>query len=134
MQSGRAFAPATGVVFDSAFGQRPDDALALALLFGFEGLNEARLLSVSIGSGDLQAAQACDAIAHFYHLPVPGGQGGTGHGGFTIGLLTTGASRANPAMLSAALLKTDADGKPSIREPSKPSTIPPIPCLRCAMR
>jgi hypothetical protein len=111
-QNGRAAKPPLGVIFDSAFGSRPDDALALAMLFGLDGLNDSRLLSISISTSDLKAAQLCDVIAHFYRMPATGGFGGMGRGGLVIGLLETGSPETSTT-LSAVLVKTNIEGKPA---------------------
>jgi inosine-uridine nucleoside N-ribohydrolase len=63
--------PSLGVVFDSDMG-RIDDALALAMLYGLEGKNAARVISISVSNSNLQVAAFCDAVARFYSEP-PGG-------------------------------------------------------------
>src|SRR5438093_314668 len=66
--------PPLGVVFDSDMDAGIDDALALAMLFGFEGKNEARVISISIDRSNLQTAAFCDAVTRFYEDPS-GGEG-----------------------------------------------------------
>ena len=44
--------PAVGVIFDSALGNHVEDALALALLYGVDGKNEARMVSVTVSKLD----------------------------------------------------------------------------------
>jgi len=63
--------PPVGIVFDSAMG-RIDDVLALAMLHGFDGKEQARIAAVCVSSGDLRAAQFCDAVAHFYASATTG--------------------------------------------------------------
>ena len=46
--------PSVGIVFDADLGNTIDDALALAMLFGFQGKNESRVLSVSTTKSSLQ--------------------------------------------------------------------------------
>ncbi len=58
--------PPTGIVFDTEMGRTIDEALALAMLYGFDGKNEARVVSVSISNPDLRAAAFCDAVGRFY--------------------------------------------------------------------
>ena len=60
--------PPVGIVFDCDMGNAVDDALALAMLYGFAGKKEAdiRLVSVSVTKSNLQAAAFCDALALFY--------------------------------------------------------------------
>jgi inosine-uridine nucleoside N-ribohydrolase len=70
--------PPVAIIFDSAMGQRIDDALALALLYGFDGRNEARLVSVSTSRSNLASAAFCDAVGRFYAGAVSGAFGGSG--------------------------------------------------------
>jgi inosine-uridine nucleoside N-ribohydrolase len=58
--------PPVGIIFDTTMGRSIDEALALALLYGFDGKKEARLVSVSISNPDLKAAAFCDAVGKFY--------------------------------------------------------------------
>ncbi|MGI8990801.1 MAG: hypothetical protein ACR2I2_14645 [Bryobacteraceae bacterium] len=58
--------PPVGIVFDTIMGRSIDEALALALIYGFDGKNEARLISVSVENPDLKAAAFCDIMARFY--------------------------------------------------------------------
>ena len=58
--------PPLGVIFDCDLGNSIDDALAMALLYGFDGKNEARAVSMSISKPNLKAAAFCDAIGRFY--------------------------------------------------------------------
>ncbi len=58
--------PPVGVVYDSDFGSNIDSVLALALLYGFDGKKEARVVSVSVSNQNLKAAALADVITHFY--------------------------------------------------------------------
>ena len=58
--------PSVGIVFDADFGNTIDDALALAMLYGFQGKNEARVLSVSTTKSSLNAAIFADVLVRFY--------------------------------------------------------------------
>ena len=40
--------PPVGILFDSDMGTRIDNALALALLYGLDGKNEARMVGLSV--------------------------------------------------------------------------------------
>ena len=71
MQFPAAAKPPVGVVFDSGMG-RIDDVLALAMLHGFDGNDQARIAAICVSSGDLQAAQFCDAVGHFYASATTG--------------------------------------------------------------
>ena len=71
MQFPGAAKPAVGIVFDSAMG-RIDDVLALAMLHGFEGKEQAHVAAVCVSSADLRAAQFCDGLSHFYASATTG--------------------------------------------------------------
>ena len=66
--------PAIGIVFDSDLGNGIDDALALAMLYGLEGKNEARLISMSTTKSCLRAAAFCDALAARLRAIPPGNE------------------------------------------------------------
>jgi len=70
MQFPIAAKPPVGIVFDSAM-RRIDDVLALAMLHGFDGKREARIAAIGVSSGDLRAAQFCDAVRLFYAGATP---------------------------------------------------------------
>jgi inosine-uridine nucleoside N-ribohydrolase len=63
--------PPVGIVFDSAM-HRIDDALALAMLHGFDGKEQARIAAIAVSSGDLKAAQFCDTVRLFYASATTG--------------------------------------------------------------
>ncbi len=58
--------PPVGIVFDADFGNTIDDALALAMLFGFQGKNESRVISVSTTKSSLNSAIFADILVRFY--------------------------------------------------------------------
>jgi hypothetical protein len=101
--------PPVGIVFDSAM-RRIDDALALAMLHGFEGKDQARIAAVCVSNADLQAAQFCDAVGRFYASATTGPAAMFMHF-MPIGL-ADGKAAAESPMLSAPLAKKSADGKP----------------------
>lgn len=109
--------PAVGIVFDSDLGNGIGDALALALLYGFEGKNEARLISTSTTKSSLRAAAFCDALMRFYTPPPPagGGFGGIGFGrpSPAVGMADNGKMAEDTAILKAVLDKKTPDGKPA---------------------
>ncbi len=85
-----------GVVFDADLGNTIDDALALAMLFGFQGKNEERVISVSTTKSSLKAAIFADVLVRFYTgepnafaAPIP------------IGLSLSGAMAGDTPMLDA---------------------------------
>jgi hypothetical protein len=56
-----------GVVYITSM-DRPDAALALAGLYGFQGKRESRLGSICVTGSGLQAAIYCDIVGRFYML------------------------------------------------------------------
>jgi inosine-uridine nucleoside N-ribohydrolase len=88
--------PSPGIVFDADLGNTIDDALALAMLFGFQGKNESRVISVSTTKSSLDAAIFADVLVRFYT-----GEPGAFAPAIPIGLSLSGKmSEANP-MLAA---------------------------------
>jgi inosine-uridine nucleoside N-ribohydrolase len=108
MQFTRPGKPPVGIVFDADVGNRIDSALALAMLYGFDAQNEARVVSVSSSKSNLKSAAFCDAVAKFYAA-----------GGFTrqlpIGLADDGRMTEDTPILTAPLAKRTAEGKPAYR-------------------
>jgi inosine-uridine nucleoside N-ribohydrolase len=111
MQASAPAKPPIGVVFDAALGQRPDDVLALALLYGFDGKNEIRAVSISSTKSNLKSAALAEAVARFYTMLA--------WGEFTrfarvppIGLSLQGKLPEDTPMLDGVFAKKDAEGKP----------------------
>ena len=86
--------PPVGIVFDSAM-TRIDDVLALAMLHGFDGKDQARIAAICVSSPDLQAAQFCDAMGRFYASA------------------TTGPAAMFMHFMPIGLAAASADGKPA---------------------
>lgn len=109
--------PPVGIVFDSAMG-RIDDVLALAMLHGFEGKDQARIAAIAVSSGDLRAAQFCDGVAHFYASAT------TGQAAMFMHLapigLGDGRVAGGPAMFSKPV---EATGIKSIKDTADPGTL-----------
>jgi hypothetical protein len=89
--------PPLGIAFDSDMGESIDTALALAMLFGFQGKNEARVLSISISKPSLKTAGFCDAIARFYN-----GEPGPFLPPLAIGMAEGGPAGGETPMVTAA--------------------------------
>lgn len=98
--------PSLGVVYDCDM-QSVGAALALAMLFGFEGKGEARVIAVSITRSSLRAAAFTEALTRFY-LGDPGPFGRP----FPIGVTEEGPLRGDPPMAAAVLDRQNAEGKP----------------------
>ena len=88
--------PPAGIVFDADLGNTIDDALALAMLYGFQGKNEARVLSVSTTKSSLAAAIFADVLVRFYT-----GEPGPFAAAIPIGLSLSGKMPAPNPMLDA---------------------------------
>src|SRR6266700_734096 len=109
MQFGGSARPVAGAVFDCDMGNSIDDALALAMLYGLQGKNETRVLSVSVTKPNLKAAAFCDAVGRFY-LGPPGPFGG---GDPPTGLTLSGKLPDETPMIAAPLAKMTPEGKPA---------------------
>lgn len=105
MQFAAAGKPPVGILFDSDLGSTIDDVLALALLYGFDGKNEARVVSLSVSTSSLTAAQFCDAIGHFYAGPVNAGFGFAART-LPVGLNTNGRPSPDTPLMSVPLAKS----------------------------
>jgi hypothetical protein len=88
--------PSVGIVFDADLGNTIDDALALAMLYGFQGKNESRVLSISTTKSSLAAAIFADVLVRFYT-----GEPGPFAGVIPIGLSLSGKMSEPNAMLDA---------------------------------
>jgi hypothetical protein len=87
--------------------------LALALLYGFVGKNEARVVSISVSRSNLSSAAFCEVVGRFYAGAVNGAffAGGFGRN-LPVGLAVDGRVKDETPMLSGPLAKMDSDGKP----------------------
>ena len=103
--------PPVGIIFDSDMGNSIDDALALALLYGFDGKNEARVVSISVSKPNLKAAAFCETVGRFYAGTVSSGFGAFGRT-LPIGLSSAGKMPEDTPMLTVPLSKRNADGAP----------------------
>jgi hypothetical protein len=94
--------PPVGIVYDSDFGNRIDDALALAVLYGLDGKNECRVVSVTVSKPNLRAAAGAEVIGRFYAGAVNGGFAAIGRN-LPIGLATEGPAPEDTPILQALL-------------------------------
>jgi len=103
--------PPVGIIFDSDLGNRIDDVLALALLYGFDGKREARVVSVSVTKSNLKAAAFCEAVGRFYAGAVSGAFSAAGRA-LPVGLATDGKMTEDTRLLTEPLAKVNAEGAP----------------------
>lgn len=100
-----AVKPAVGIIFDCDMGNRIDDVLALALLYGLDGKNEARVVSISSTKSNLKSAALADAMLRFFTL------------GFSralpVGMADNGKLAEDTPILTEVLAKKNAEGKPA---------------------
>jgi hypothetical protein len=95
--------PPLGVVFDCDMGESVDTALAVAMLYGIQGKNEGRVLSISTSKPNLKAAAFCDTLARFYL-----GEPGPFSPPLSIGMAETGPAPADTPLLTAVSAKFPA--------------------------
>src|SRR2546425_11919236 len=106
--------PSQGVIFDCDMGNGIDDALALALLFGLDGKNDARVVSVSVSKSNLKSAAFCEVVGRFYAGEVSGAIGAVGRT-LPVGMAVDGKMPEDTAMLTGPLSRTGPDGKPAYK-------------------
>jgi hypothetical protein len=90
-----------GVVYITSM-DRPDAALALAQLYGFQGKREARVGSICVTGGGLQTAVYCDLVGRFY-TPGPPRNGNQ--------LLPVGLPAIQPLPPDPPMIRSAIDGK-----------------------
>jgi inosine-uridine nucleoside N-ribohydrolase len=103
--------PPVGIIFDCDLGNRIDDTLALALLYGFDGKREARVVSLSVTKSNLKAAAFCEAIGRFYAGAVSGAFSAVGRT-LPVGLATDGKMPEDAPLFTVPLARVNADGSP----------------------
>jgi hypothetical protein len=125
--------PPLGIAFDTGMA-RASDALALAMLYGLNGKNEARLLSVTVSGSNLQAAAYCEAVGQFYAGAVSGAFGGAVRT-LPVGLATDGKLPADLPLFTAPLARHDAEGRPVYSHNIKKmnDTADPVAVIRNAL-
>ncbi|HEV2446707.1 MAG TPA: hypothetical protein VGS58_12320, partial [Candidatus Sulfopaludibacter sp.] len=96
MQFQRQGQGAPGIVYDCDMGETIDTALALALLYGIQGKNEGRVISLSVSKPNLKAAQCCDAIARLYM-----GEPGPFTPPLSVGMAESGPAPGDTPLLAA---------------------------------
>lgn len=111
MQARGQARPPLGIIYDSALGGRVDEALALALLYGLDGKNEARISALTLTRSNLKAAALCEVIGRFYAGAVSGAFNAMGRT-LPVGLADDGRLSEDTPMLTKPLAKKGADGQP----------------------
>jgi hypothetical protein len=87
---------------------RPDAALALATLYGFQGRGDAKVGPVCVAGSGLDAAIFCDIVGRFYTVgPLP-----NANDVLPVGLAMASPMPADPPMVRAAVDRKDSNGQP----------------------
>jgi len=101
--------PAAGIFIDSDFATI-DSVLAVALIYGMQGKNDCRMITISMSRASLPAAAYLDVVERFYHGPA---------GNFAqlpaIGMPDRGAPLATPAAYVTPLKRVKPDGSPAYK-------------------
>ncbi|HYE72822.1 MAG TPA: nucleoside hydrolase [Blastocatellia bacterium] len=100
---------AVGIIYDSGLGNSIDEALAMALLYGLDGKNEARVIALSVSKPNLKSAAFCEAISRFYGGAASGAFGAVGRT-FPVGLAEDGTLSEDTPMLTVPLAKKNDTG------------------------
>jgi len=104
MQAVTTVEPPLGLVFDANLGQTIDSVLALALLHGFAGRQQCRIVSLSINYPDLRAAQLSDVIERFY-------SGAVASASATVGIVEGRMPPAAAPLIVNTVARTDDEGR-----------------------
>jgi len=94
--------PPLGVIYNTSMN-RPDAALALALLYGYEGKRESRIGAVCIAGAGLNSAIYCDIVQKFYQLGPPRNGNQT---------LMVGLAAADPMPPDAPMIRPAVEHRP----------------------
>jgi hypothetical protein len=134
MQFSGNFRPPTGVLYDADFGRGAGQALALCLLYGLDGKNECRVVSISVTKPVLASAGAAEIFSRFYAGAVSGAFGAVGRN-LPTGMITGAGDPTETPILKAILQKKNAEGKPAYEHGLKTvnDTAEPAALLRNAL-
>lgn len=132
-RSGQA-KPPVGVLYDADFGRDIGQALALCVLYGLDGKNEARVVSISVSKPSLHAAATAEIFGRFYAGAVSGAFGAVGRL-LPTGLATEGGDASDTPIIQAILGKKNDAGKPVYEHGLRSinDTADPAPLLRNAL-
>jgi len=109
MQLRSANKPSLGVIFDSDMGSRAETALALAVLYGLDGKNECRVVSISSSRSSLLSAAFCEVVGRFYAGAVSGAFGSFSRT-LPVGLAADGKIPGDTPFLTTPLNRKNPDG------------------------
>ena len=126
--------PPVGVLYDADFGRDIGQALALCLLYGLDGKNEARVISISVSKPNLHSAATAEVFGRFYAGAVSGAFGAVGRL-LPTGMAADGGDPADTPIIKAILEKKNDAGKPVYEHGLRSinDTADPTPLLRNAL-
>lgn len=101
--------PSLGVIFDSDMGSRVETALALAVLYGLDGKNECRVVSISSSRTSLLSAAYCEVVGRYYAGAVSAAFGATSRT-LPVGLAADGKIPGETPLLTTPLGRKNPDG------------------------
>jgi hypothetical protein len=101
--------PSLGVIFDSDMGSRVETALALAVLYGLDGKNECRVVSLSSTRTSILSAAYCDVVGRFYAGAASGAFGSFSRA-LPVGLAADGKIPGETSLLTGPLTRKNPDG------------------------
>lgn len=114
------FKPPLGILYDADFGERLGSALSLCLLYGLDGKNECRMVSLSVSKPSLRAAAAAEIFGRFYAGAVSGAFGAIGRN-LPTGLATSGGDPADTPIIKAVVDKPGFEhGLHSLNDTAEP--------------
>ena len=117
MQFGGQGKPSLGVIFDADMGSTIDGPLGLALLYGLQGKNESRVVSVTTSRPSVNSAALCDILVRFYT-----GEPGGFFGAQPIGM-TSGKTAEDTPMIAAVLAKPYSRGIHKLNDTADPVAV-----------
>jgi hypothetical protein len=96
-----------GVIYNTSMN-RPDAALALAELYGFEGKRESKMGAVCVNGAGLNTAIFCDMVYRFYTL----GPARNANQSLPVGLASVDPLPPDAQMVKSALERKNEKGQP----------------------
>jgi hypothetical protein len=117
MQFGGQGKPSLGVIFDADMGSTIDGPLGLALLYGLQGKNESRVVSVTTSRPSVNSAAFCDILVRFYT-----GEPGGFFGAQPIGM-PAGKSAEDTPIIAAVLAKPYSRGVHKLNDTADPVAV-----------
>src|SRR5581483_191203 len=107
MPQGRFGKPPLGVIYNTSMN-RPDAALALTALYGFEEKKESRMGSVCVVDAGLKTAMFCDMLGRVYKP----GPTRNGNQELAVGLADVKPLPPDSPMVEAAVVRKNEKGEP----------------------